>query len=960
MAMQQAMDSEKSLELKLQEEIAIIRKKLVNGRKQKDILKRRLEDAKTEGPNYAIQMQGFRNEKERMEKRLLFEREVNIDLLKQEPEKIQILKQQKKEMVTTLRIMEDKLIEVNKSCAELTPKLANSSTNFEKMSKEIKEIEERLEVQHAENEALEAVLAKLNVILEEKTNAIMLKEDQLRKIHQKLDKLIMEKKINGNIVEQRSAIFDCTVRPLKREKKGFESIKEKLIIWKKETKKEEKGLERSRLRLEKVGELGQHDTEINNLVEQILPLKGGERMFKKEVERKGERNLNVPGFFQSAVADCVRNTIILMEIETKKLSLVEAEIKKVVAMAEAAKAKSESKSKGVLINVDEILQEMEYMTKIHEELLCKNRNLKEDNTARCQNLVNISHRIIDVIDSVDEFGEVEKKMKKIEKKLGMKKKNGFSAKVLAWDRIAGPIDSYHEWFRIAMTKWLDLAKLKAIKRIKKAVELDEVRVVHSMLKHSASAVDVTCCLGQICAFWNKLEWPDIAGSYVFLTQITDIVASCAMEYADIVLDQLEKESYYEGNANEFDVKEKLCLTMNNLEHVLHFLDSIPDTLNFEALLAELGKEHGEGRLQSLRETLDDVISCAQDDMRQKLDRIIVKTGERMKDEITKYLHDICKNALNEDDPYELAHGVLSYIDHNLVTLNESLLLPAFKRCLIHVWEVFLFSMEDVVRDTSRRDPKVFAILQKVLHIAQDFFQGGGNGIENELISSHTLRSIDRLLSLYASPSAEIIEKYYIEKCEEQAKTDDTLGAINFKIFYSQENKALHVDVLNVRDLLPMDSNQLADPYVQLELVPKHMFKGQAEKRTRVQHETRFAIFDENFSFEVPEETCKKPGATLLLTVYDRDRFHENDIAGEVFVDLYHTLGLEQNISGGFCVLPQIELPLIHGSLIGQPFKVLMERKDALASNFVKLRKEKFKKMGDSLAKSKGRLAQSKK
>ncbi|XP_065066242.1 coiled-coil domain-containing protein 39-like [Rhopilema esculentum] len=379
-------------------------------------------------------MQGFRNEKERMEKRLLFEREVNIDLLKQEPEKIQILKQQKKEMVTTLRIMEDKLIEVNKSCAELTPKLANSSTNFEKMSKEIKEIEERLEVQHAENEALEAVLAKLNVILEEKTNAIMLKEDQLRKIHQKLDKLIMEKKINGNIVEQRSAIFDCTVRPLKREKKGFESIKEKLIIWKKETKKEEKGLERSRLRLEKVGELGQHDTEINNLVEQILPLKGGERMFKKEVERKGERNLNVPGFFQSAVADCVRNTIILMEIETKKLSLVEAEIKKVVAMAEAAKAKSESKSKGVLINVDEILQEMEYMTKIHEELLCKNRNLKEDNTARCQNLVNISHRIIDVIDSVDEFGEVEKKMKKIEKKLGMKKKNGFSAKVLAWFR----------------------------------------------------------------------------------------------------------------------------------------------------------------------------------------------------------------------------------------------------------------------------------------------------------------------------------------------------------------------------------------------------------------------------------------------------------------------------------------------------------------------------------------------
>ena len=76
--------------------------------------------------------------------------------------------------------------------------------------------------------------------------------------------------------------------------------------------------------------------------------------------------------------------------------------------------------------------------------------------------------------------------------------------------------------------------------------------------------------------------------------------------------------------------------MNNLEHVLHFLDSIPETLNFEALLTELGKEHGEGRLQSLRETLDDVISCAQDDMRQKLDRIIVKTGERVSGVFQRY------------------------------------------------------------------------------------------------------------------------------------------------------------------------------------------------------------------------------------------------------------------------------------------------------------------------------------
>lgn len=38
----------------------------------------------------------------------------------------------------------------------------------------------------------------------------------------------------------------------------------------------------------------------------------------------------------------------------------------------------------------------------------------------------------------------------------------------------GPIDQYHEWFQLATSMWLYLAKLKATKRIKKAVELDEV------------------------------------------------------------------------------------------------------------------------------------------------------------------------------------------------------------------------------------------------------------------------------------------------------------------------------------------------------------------------------------------------------------------------------------------------------------------------------------------------------
>ena len=57
-----------------------------------------------------------------------------------------------------------------------------------------------------------------------------------------------------------------------------------------------------------------------------------------------------------------------------------------------------------------------------------------------------------------------------------------------------------------------------------------------------------------------------------------------------------------------------------------------------------------------------------------------------------------------------------------------------------------------------------------------------------------------------------------------------------------------------------------------------------------------------------------------MTVWDRDRFYEDDIAGEVFVDLSRILGLEDNITASFFSIPQVELPLIHGSIIGQTFQ----------------------------------------
>uniref|UniRef100_A0A7M5UIZ8 C2 domain-containing protein n=1 Tax=Clytia hemisphaerica TaxID=252671 RepID=A0A7M5UIZ8_9CNID len=78
------------------------------------------------------------------------------------------------------------------------------------------------------------------------------------------------------------------------------------------------------------------------------------------------------------------------------------------------------------------------------------------------------------------------------------------------------LDNWSSWFRKGVVKLLEIASDKAEARTLKALEMDEVRVIDSMVKHSTSAVDVTCCLGQICIFNNTLEWPDPLGAFTFL------------------------------------------------------------------------------------------------------------------------------------------------------------------------------------------------------------------------------------------------------------------------------------------------------------------------------------------------------------------------------------------------------------------------------------------------------------
>lgn len=56
---------------------------------------------------------------------------------------------------------------------------------------------------------------------------------------------------------------------------------------------------------------------------------------------------------------------------------------------------------------------------------------------------------------------------------------------------------YYHWFEPALEKWLDLAKLKIVQRVKKSLDMSTVHQGEMFVKHSTSSNDVVTALCHV-------------------------------------------------------------------------------------------------------------------------------------------------------------------------------------------------------------------------------------------------------------------------------------------------------------------------------------------------------------------------------------------------------------------------------------------------------------------------------
>ncbi|CAI2353664.1 unnamed protein product [Caenorhabditis sp. 36 PRJEB53466] len=119
----------------------------------------------------------------------------------------------------------------------------------------------------------------------------------------------------------------------------------------------------------------------------------------------------------------------------------------------------------------------------------------------------------------------------------------------------------------------------------------------------------------------------------------------------------------------------------------------------------------------------------------------------------------------------------------------------------------------------------------------------------------------------------------VSKKKDEDKEKKFLGRLQYKLDYDFDKNALTVVIVQAEELPAMDLGGTSDPYVKLFLLPEKKKKFQ----TKVQRKSLNPVFNESFTFKIPFNEIG--GQTLVLNVFDFDRFGKHDQIGQISIPL---------------------------------------------------------------------------
>ncbi|KRT85512.1 C2 domain containing protein, partial [Oryctes borbonicus] len=130
---------------------------------------------------------------------------------------------------------------------------------------------------------------------------------------------------------------------------------------------------------------------------------------------------------------------------------------------------------------------------------------------------------------------------------------------------------------------------------------------------------------------------------------------------------------------------------------------------------------------------------------------------------------------------------------------------------------------------------------------------------------------------------DLIHQVHIDLWKENQNSEESsLGQLTVKMKFEEND--LKVDILNAKNLVPMDSNGSSDSFVRVHLLPEERFTNIPKPKTQTQHKTLFPLFDESFTLKLSPEQRNIPDGLVLFSCKDYDMLgYNNQYIGEAMV-----------------------------------------------------------------------------
>ncbi|XP_014210937.1 protein unc-13 homolog 4B-like isoform X2 [Copidosoma floridanum] len=494
------------------------------------------------------------------------------------------------------------------------------------------------------------------------------------------------------------------------------------------------------------------------------------------------------------------------------------------------------------------------------------------------------------------------------------------------------VQSYYTWFQDGVAHWLEIAAYKAIKRIERAVEFDNLQPVDSSVQYTSSAVDALTIFYQIKVFWTQLAWPETEGAYAFVAKIIDDICKCCIVYVDCMANKAEERQRKEDEASpanvygrQFNVSVAWCYAINNIDYVRTSIEPLAKDLGLGSVIEALAENLSQQDADRCNRTLQLIIDNAKDTMKNKIDDMLESVARKMVPAMDRYLMEGAELSGSSSNSMD---KLMEYLDQNLITLHDNLNKDNFQRILVIIWELMAAVLASLVDSNleRRRPPSYYSSLHKTLQALIQFFNFGTNEVPNVQV----LERIEKTLKLYGMETNEVIHRYYLDRLKEQSGIEnEPHGMLTVKAYFF--NDLLNMQILNARNLRSTDGS--CNSYVKITLYPEDVFAGTKSLKTGVQKETQFPLYDESFNIPLTTEQRKLENAIIRFEVKDKD-FLRTKFMAECFMrfgDIH-----EKDSHQGFGQLEQIHLKLSRPtSQSSEVINVLSRRKgDNLASNFM--------------------------